>query len=134
MAGDLRTVASRLGLSGKVIWAGDRHDMVNVYSALDVMVSSSSGEGFSNAIAEAMACGVPCVVTDVGDSAWIVGDTGQVVPTRNAWALTQAMAGLAACSAAERAALGMRARARIVSHFSVEILVNRTLMTLDAVR
>jgi glycosyltransferase involved in cell wall biosynthesis len=131
--GDLRALADRLGLGGKVIWAGARQDMANVYSALDVIVSSSYGEGFSNVIAEAMACEVPCIVTDVGDSAWIVGDTGDVVPARNAEALRQAMAVLAARSAPERAAIGVRARARVASHFSVETLADRTLSILGVV-
>ena len=133
-AADLRALADRLGLGGNVIWAGARHDMANVYSALDVLVSASYGEGFSNAIAEAMACEVPCVVTDVGDSAWIVGDTGQVAPSRDSEALMQAMARLAARSSAERAAIGRRARARVASLFSVEMLADRTLALLGAVR
>ncbi|MGH7258674.1 MAG: glycosyltransferase, partial [Nitrospiraceae bacterium] len=62
---------------------GVRHDISKITAAFDIACSSSSfGEGFSNAIGEAMASGVPCVVTDVGDSAWIVGATGKVVPPR----------------------------------------------------
>lgn len=131
---DLRALADGLGLGSKVVWAGTRHDMSNVYSAVDVIVSSSHGEGFSNVIAEAMACEVPCVVTDVGDSAWIVGDTGHVVPAGDAEALLRSIADMAARSPRERAALGARARARIASHFSVEILADQTLAILGRIR
>ena len=66
--------------------------MVAIYSALDIVVSSSAyGEGFSNAIGEAMSCGVPCVVTDVGDSARIVGDRVRVVEPRSPEKLAQAI-------------------------------------------
>src|SRR5207248_7530370 len=80
-----------LGLGSRLIWAGTRRDMQKVYNAFDILVSSSYGEGFSNVIGEAMACGVPCVVSDVGDSARIVGSTGIVVPAREPEALAQGM-------------------------------------------
>lgn len=79
-AAHLASEADRLGLSGRLRWEGPHAEMPKVYPALDLLVSSSRGEGFSNVIAEAMACGVPAVVTDVGDSAWIVEGSGWVVP------------------------------------------------------
>lgn len=80
-AQQLCQLTSDLGISEKVIWAGARSDMPSVYNALDIACSSSSyGEGFANVIGEAMACGVPCVVTNVGDSAEIVGNKGIVIP------------------------------------------------------
>jgi glycosyltransferase involved in cell wall biosynthesis len=131
VAAGLRATAERLGLGDRVVWTGGRSDLVDVYSALDVLVSSSSGEGFPNAVGEAMACEVPCVVTDVGDSAWIVGDTGLVVPAGDPGALARAMAVMAERSPAERAALGARARARIAADFGVDALAKRTLGLLD---
>lgn len=75
----LHAMAVELGIGDRVIWGDARRDMPAVYNAFDIAVSSSYGEGCSNMIAEAMACGVPCVVTDVGDSASIVGEGGRVV-------------------------------------------------------
>ena len=77
---ELYSLAKTLGLASRLIWAGSRRDMPAVYNAFDVAVSSSRwGEGLPNVIAEAMACGVPCVVTDVGDSAFVVDKLGVVV-------------------------------------------------------
>lgn len=91
-AGELRVLANELGLKDRVIWLDDQSDIVPIYSALDILVSSSSyGEGFSNVIGEAMSCGVPCVVTDVGDAALIVEDVGQVVPPNDVELLAAAV-------------------------------------------
>ncbi|MGQ9688305.1 MAG: glycosyltransferase, partial [Desulfobaccales bacterium] len=71
---------------------GERLDTPRLLAALDVYVSSSAfGEGFPNAVGEAMACGVPCVVIEVGDSAYLVGDTGLVVPPRRPEDLCRAL-------------------------------------------
>jgi glycosyltransferase involved in cell wall biosynthesis len=79
----LESKAAELGLKDRLIWAGPQDDMRAVYSALDIDASTSCGEGFPNTVAEAMACGRPCVVTDVGDSARIVGACGLVVEAGN---------------------------------------------------
>lgn len=96
------------------------------YAGFDILCSSSISEGFSNAIAEAMACGVPCVVTDVGDSAEIVGDTGVVAPPRAPDVLANALATLLLLTPSERAILGKRARARIVARYQIATMVDRT--------
>jgi len=88
-------------------------------AALDLFVSSSYSEAFPNVVAEAMACAVPCVVTDVGDSAAIVGDTGKVVPPRNPQALADGIMELLSMDAGARAQLGAAARERIATRYSL---------------
>ncbi len=107
-------------LNGSVHLLGHRDDIARLIGALDIACSSSSGEGFSNALGEAMSCGVPCAVTNVGDSAYIVGTTGQIVPPRNPSALANACADLLAMPEEDRRALGRRARERIASLFNLD--------------
>ncbi|HEV2915762.1 MAG TPA: glycosyltransferase [Pyrinomonadaceae bacterium] len=114
---ELRRLAAELGIAEKVIWTGALSGMPAVYNALDLLASSSYSEGFPNVVGEAMACGVPCVVTDVGDSALIVADTGIVVEPKDAAALC---AGLISCLERNPDEAGLRARARILENFSVE--------------
>ena len=126
----LRQLGNELGLSGRLVWAGSRTDMPAVYSALDIACCSSVSEGLPNVVAEAMACGVPCVVTDVGDSALLVGDTGIVAPSRNPQALA---AGLKKCIENLRAGLAPDPRQRIIDEFNLQRLVERTEAALDSV-
>jgi len=103
---------------------GRREDIPRLTAAFDIAVSSSShGEGFSNVIGEAMACGVPCVVTDVGDAALIIGDTGRVVPPRNPEALANDWCVLMELGAEGRERLGRAARDRIAANFNLPVIV-----------
>ena len=103
---------------------GLRKDMPRLYAAADMVVSTSAfGEGFSNAIAEGMSAGLLPIATDVGDAPRIVADTGCVVPPADPSALASAIARECA-SPQDLAAKGLRARARIVEHFSVAKFVD----------
>lgn len=127
-AGGLRRLADDLGLGTRLVWTGQRDDLAAVYNALDVACSASVyGEGFSNAIGEAMACAVPSVATDVGDARTILAETGTVVAPGDAQALASAIEALATMASGHRQDLGHRARGRIVQHFSRDLMVQRTL-------
>ncbi len=120
----LYTLGAPLQRSGNLIWAHERSDMPAVYNACDIVVMPSlAGEGFPNAIGEAMACGVPCIVTDVGDMAWIVGDMGLVIPAGSVEHLTEAMITMLAHLSDYRSD---RIRARIMHNFGLETLITTT--------
>lgn len=107
------------GLDGHVHLLGARHDVARLLPALDVLVSASWTEGFPNAVGEAMACGVPCVVTDTGDCAAIVGDAGVVVPPGDGAALARALPEMLRRPAHERSAMGARGRTRIAADYTL---------------
>jgi len=121
----LRQLIKKLGISEKVFLLGERQDIPRITAALDIAACSSVAEGFPNVIGEAMSCGIPCVVTDVGDSAWLVGDSGMVVPPRNHVALCEAWLKLIELGSAERRILGEKARKRIEDHFSIQKVVKK---------
>ena len=104
---------------------GRRADMARLTAAMDIATSSSFGEAFSNVIGEAMSCAVPCVVTDVGDSALIVGQTGRVVPPQNPQELANALRELVELGRKGRTRLGIAARGRIQEHFDLPDIVTR---------
>jgi glycosyltransferase involved in cell wall biosynthesis len=113
-----------LKLGDRVHLLGERTDIPRLTAALDIStVASAYGEAFPLVVGEAMSCGVPCVVTDVGDSAWIVSNTGKVVPPKNAEALATAWKELIVLDWEEREALGKSARSRIVEFFSLDSVV-----------
>jgi glycosyltransferase involved in cell wall biosynthesis len=124
-AARLRELSDSLGLAERMIWAGQRDNMPSVYNAFDVCVLSSVfGEGFPNSVAEAMACGVPCVVTDVGDAALLVGRTGVVVPPGNPELLFEGIAEMIRkIGSGER----IQTRERVEKEFSLDALAANTM-------
>jgi glycosyltransferase involved in cell wall biosynthesis len=122
----LHNLIATLRLAKRVHLLGIRNDMPALTAALDVAVSSSSGgEGFPNVVGEAMSCGVPCVATDVGASASVIGDTGKCVPARDPAALARAIVELLAAGGEARQELGRRARDRVIHQFALSSVAAR---------
>jgi glycosyltransferase involved in cell wall biosynthesis len=109
----------------RIVLAGRRTDVPRVMAALDVATSSSLGEAFPMVLIEAMACGVPLVATDVGDSALIIAGTGIVVPPDDAAALAEAWSRLLTMPSADRAQLGKRARQRVLENYDIRTISGR---------
>jgi len=113
-------------LTHRVRLLGERGDMGAIYPAFDIVtLSSAYGEGWPNVIGEAMSCGVPCVATDSGDTAEILGRTGLLVPVRDPTALAAAWDQLAALGSEGRRLLGVEARERIVRDYDLATIIGR---------
>lgn len=122
----LRRWIDEAGIADRTHLLGFRTDVPRLLNACDVVVLSSAfGEGFPNVLGEAMSSGVPCVATDVGDSALVIGDTGRIVAPRDPDALSAAMRELASLGHAGLRALGARARERIRQQFDISSIVRQ---------
>jgi glycosyltransferase involved in cell wall biosynthesis len=130
----LQTVAESLGIAARVLWVGPVADIRQVYAALDVLcVASNYGEGFPNVLGEAMACGVPCVATDVGDTVEILGGLGAIAPRGNPSALTAALLSVIDRTRQDGTLLA-KLRARVVERYGLDPMVDATERLLFNVR
>jgi glycosyltransferase involved in cell wall biosynthesis len=111
------------GLGLRVRLLGEYGDPSRLFPCFDIATLCSHTEGFPNAVGEAMSCELPCVATDVGDSALIIGDCGRLVPPRDPNAVAQTWMDLIALGEAGRRQLGAAARARIEERYSLPRIV-----------
>jgi glycosyltransferase involved in cell wall biosynthesis len=117
-ADQLSALDGELQEQGKLHWIPFEDNMPAVYNGLNLLVLCSAfGEGFPNVIGEAMACGIPCVVTDVGDSATLVGDAGWIIPSRDPEALATAVE--RALQEMQQRDVGADARERALAEFGL---------------
>ncbi len=114
------------GLNGRVHLLGRQENIYRIIAGFDIAVSSSSwGEGFPNVLGEAMACGVPCLATDIGDSAKVVGETGIVVPAGSKTLMAEGLIKLIVAGDKKRRELGLRSRERILNNYSLPRVVKQ---------
>ncbi|PID45991.1 MAG: hypothetical protein CSB47_06710 [Proteobacteria bacterium] len=116
----LTRLIGKLELDGKVYMLGNREDIPDIVNAYDIATLTSLGEAFPLTLGEAMVSAVPCVATDVGDNAYIIADTGYVVPVEDDQAMADSWEKIVVLSDQERAELGQKARQRCLDHFTLE--------------
>lgn len=109
-----------IGCADRFVLLGERSDVPVCLAAMDVFCLSSRTEAFPNVVGEAMAMRKACVVTDVGDAAYLLGECGVVVPKEDSAALVEGMSKLVGLSVADRDFLGAQAHARIATEFTMD--------------
>ncbi len=115
----LKSTIDDLGIDGCVYWLGPRNDPETLMAACDVTtLTSNNGEGFPNCVAESMACGVPCIPTDIGDSSNIVRNFVQVIPPNNPEVLAKAWEATLDQDQAKKRQLSIQIRESIIERFS----------------
>ena len=122
---ELMDKISEAGLDENIVLLGVRRNIQNLLPGLDIVVLSSKSEGFGMVIGEAMACGVPCVATDVGDTAKLIGNTGLVVEPSNPYALSAAISDYVALGPILRKRRGEMARERVVENYPLEKMIRQ---------
>ncbi len=129
---ELQALAAKLAIADRVLWVGGGSVMPMAYNALDLCALCSVDEGFPNVVGEAMACGIPCIVTDVGDASLIVDIPECVIPPRDPQAMAAAWVRLARLSYEERTCLGQQGRKRITQEFTPQALARKTQTAFEA--
>lgn len=124
---DLMQLLKRGGMQRRVHLLGERGDVATIIPGCDILTLSSVTESFPTVILEAMACGVPCVATDVGEVAEMIGETGVAVPPRSPDHLAAGWFSLLKLPSEERELLGQHATARVKERFALERCVKRHL-------
>jgi len=117
---ELMALLDEAGISASTRLLGACRDMPAIYAGFDLLVSTSRSEGLSMVVLEAMSCGVPCVVTDVGDMRRILGESGRVVPPQDPEAIARGWLELLELRPESRMQLGLQGRGRAVQHFSAK--------------
>lgn len=119
-------LARKYGLGKKMFLMGLWHNIENILPGFDICcLTSAFGEGFPNVLGEAMACSIPCITTDVGDSGLIVGDTGLVVPARDVSALAGALLDLIRLGSEARNALGVAAQNKVEREYALDKIIQQ---------
>jgi glycosyltransferase involved in cell wall biosynthesis len=124
---ELMELLNGSSLKNNFLLMGESSNVEEIYSAMDFYCLPSRSEGFPNVVAEAMLCRLPCVVTDVGDAARIIGKSGIVVESKNAESLATGLLGMAEFSVEKRKELGGLARSRIVENYEIGKIINQYL-------
>jgi glycosyltransferase involved in cell wall biosynthesis len=122
----LWALIKELGIGDRIHLLGERGDPERLLAAMDVFTVSSYGEALPMVLLEAMSCGTACVTTAVGDAALAVGNTGSVVAPQNSEALAAAWSDLILAGEEQRRALGVSARQRIITHYSLAACAKST--------
>jgi glycosyltransferase involved in cell wall biosynthesis len=122
----LLNLSLSLGIADHIIWLGSQENLSPIYSAFTISCSSSFGESFPNVIAESLACEIPCVATDVGDSVKVLGPGGIIVPPKNPYALAEAFEKMLSLSEKCLRNIGKEGRNYICEKFGIEKMVRDT--------
>jgi glycosyltransferase involved in cell wall biosynthesis len=122
---ELMRLIEEAGLLEYTHLLGPRGDMPILMAGLDILACPSHAEAFPNVVGEAMASGTLCVATDVGDCAYIIGETGGVVPSGDMTNFASSVVSMLKLSRAQRSALSEKARARITSQFEIGSVVRQ---------
>jgi glycosyltransferase involved in cell wall biosynthesis len=129
----LKSIAIKLGLIERLIWVEKTNNIAPYYNAMDIFTSTSiNGEGFSNAIGEAMLSQLTCVATDVGDSRKILGDCGLIVPIDSPPSVAVAWSSLLSLSEEELRNIGVMSRNHVFNNFSIDTMATLTNSALKA--